>query len=281
MEQPNAPDAANAANAADNAASSSRFFKLPDFWTGSAAAWFGVAEAQFNIRGVTSQRDKFALVSAVLPEASGRRVTHLLAAPGDNCYDDLRAALLAAHQLTAYQKAEKLLSSEPLGDRRPSDLLAELLELVKPGDEKTNLFSLIFLRRLPAAVRLQLTEDDHEDVRALAQKADRCAASLHKHQGQLISAVGATEDADPVELELAPVAAVRAARGGGNQRRNNRGGRGGRPAGQNQQSGQQAQQDPPNTPARVAQQASGICFKHFRYGDQAYGCVKPCSWQGN
>ena len=38
-----------------------RFFKLPDFWTASPAAWLGVAEAQFLLRGTTSQRDRFAL----------------------------------------------------------------------------------------------------------------------------------------------------------------------------------------------------------------------------
>ena len=51
-----------------------------------------------------------------------------------------------------------------------------MLELVHPGEERTRLFSMLFLRRLPPAVRLQLTEDDHEDVRALVEKADRCAA---------------------------------------------------------------------------------------------------------
>ena len=69
-----------------------RFFTLPDFWTASPAAWFGVAEAQFLLRGTTQQRERFALVAAVLPEASTRRVAHILAASGDNCYTDLRTS---------------------------------------------------------------------------------------------------------------------------------------------------------------------------------------------
>ena len=52
-----------------------RFYKLPDFWSASPAAWFGVIEAQFQLRGTDAQRDKFALVTAVLPEASTRRVS--------------------------------------------------------------------------------------------------------------------------------------------------------------------------------------------------------------
>ena len=51
-------------------AANQRFYKLPDFWSASPAAWFGVVEAQFLLRGTEAQRDRFALVSAVLPEAS-------------------------------------------------------------------------------------------------------------------------------------------------------------------------------------------------------------------
>ena len=91
-------------------------------------------------------------------------MAHILAAPGDNSYDDLRATLLVAYQLTTYQKAKKLFSSEPLEDHRPSELLSEMLELIYPGEEQSRLFAMLFLGHLPAAVRLQLTEDNHEDV---------------------------------------------------------------------------------------------------------------------
>ena len=35
------------------------FFRLPDFWIASPATWFGVAEAQFLLRGTTTQWDRF------------------------------------------------------------------------------------------------------------------------------------------------------------------------------------------------------------------------------
>ena len=143
-------------------AANQRFYKLPDFWSASPAAWFGVVEAQFLLRGTEAQRDRFALVSAVLPEASARRVAHILAAPGDTCYTDLKAALLAAHQLTSFQKAEHLFSAEPLGERCPSELLSEMLELVHPGEERTHLFAMLFLRRLP---RLSATSSPRTTTR--------------------------------------------------------------------------------------------------------------------
>ena len=89
-----------------------------------------------------------------------------------------------------------------------------MLELVYPGEERSRLFAMLFLRRLPAAVRLQLTEDDHEDVCALAVKADRCAASIHGHQ-QLLPVFAATADdcEDTEEQSDFTVAAMGSSRG--------------------------------------------------------------------
>ena len=265
-----------------------RYYKLPDFWSASPAAWFGIVEAQFLIRGTEAQRDKFALVTAVLPETSARRVAHILAAPGEECYNDLKTALLAAHQLTSYQKAERLFSAEALGEHRPSELLSEMLELEHPGEERTRLFSMLFLRPLPPAVRLQLTEDDHEDMRALAEKADRCAASIHRHQQTASPIFSATTDNTPEveEQEEFSVTAVGSGRGGrgaqrgrGGQNRSGRPGRGGqRPQQLQPNSTQPAAAD---TPAQLARQASGLCRSHFRYGDKAYSCGGNCTWQGN
>ena len=143
-------------------ATNQRFYKLSDFWSASPAAWFGVVDAQFLLHGTEAQRDRLALVTAVLPVSSARRVAHILAAPGDTCYTDLKAALLAAYQLTFFQKAELLFYAEPLGEHRPLELLSEMLELVHPGEERTRLFAMLFLRRLP---RLSATSSPRTTTR--------------------------------------------------------------------------------------------------------------------
>ena len=169
-----------------------------------------------------------------------------------------------------------------LGDRRPSELLSEMLELVHPGEERSRLFAMLFLRRLPAAVRLQLTKDDHEDVRALADKADRCATSIHRHQQLLpVFATTADDTEDNDEQSDFTVAAVGSSRGGrfnqrsrGGQNRSRDGRSGQRP----QSSSSSSQQDP--SQAQQAKQA-GLCRNHFIYGDKTYNCGGNCSWSGN
>ena len=199
--------------------------------------------------------------------------------PGDNCYDELRAALLVAHQLTAFQKAEKLFSSEPLGDcHRPSQLLSEMLELVYPGEERSRLFAMLFLRRLPVAVRLQLTEDNNEDVPALADKADRCTISIHHHQ-QVLPVFPATTDNCEVNKEqsdyyLATVGSYRGGRSSQRSRGCQNHPKGGRGSQRPQNSSSSSQQERIQT--QLAKQAD-LCRNHFIYGEKTNNCGRNCS----
>jgi len=285
---PAAAAAGEAAAGEAAAGGAGKYFKLPDFWPSSIAAWFGVAEAQFDLRGVTSQRARFGLVASILPEASAKKVTHLLQSPSATCYDDLKKALLSSHLLSEVQRMDMLFNMDPLGSRRPSDLLSEMLELVDPGEEKTKLFARLFLRRLPAPVRVQLTEDDLTDLRSLAEKADRKVASLAKQAADAVlinaaTAPAADSDNNVAAFEELSVSAARfngrgrgrgKGRGGWNK---NRGGGGGR----NNFGGGNNFNQKKETPVDIAIASSGLCRSHFIYGETAHSCQQPCSWQGN
>jgi len=121
---------------------------------------------------------RFSLVTSKIPESSARKVSHLLTTPSESCYVDLKTALLSTHQLTEIQKSDRLFDMVNLGARWPMDLLAEMIEVVKPGEEKTQLFGMLFMWCLPPAVQAQLMEEDHTDLRVLVKKADLVAVSL-------------------------------------------------------------------------------------------------------
>ena len=274
MDEPPPPPVTQAGPAAQ-AASGSRYFKLGDFWTASPHAWFGIIESQFTLRNITSQQERFSLVANVLPEASARKITHLLSSPPVDCYDAIKAAILSTHQVTEMQRMELLFNMDNLGSKRPMDLLSEMLELVKPGEEKTQLFAMLFICRLLPQVRVQLTEDDYSDLRALAAKADRCTAFLARQStASAISSAIPGDDGD----EQSEFAVSAVSRGGQQNRFNKRGGK------QQQQPRQQQQQPPAeesDAPADLARLSSGLCIYHFRYGSKARSCRQPCTWQGN
>jgi len=284
---PHVPVVVNLAAGVADAPSSTHFFKLPDFWPASPHAWFGVVEAQFATRNITRERDRFGLVTAVLPESSARKITHLLAAPPADCYTAIKAALLSALQLTEIQRMELLFNMDSIGNKRPMDLLSEMMELVKPGEERTQLFAMLFMRRLPPQVRVQLTEDDHTDLRALAAKADRVTATLARQTSNSIASASALSQ-DESQDDTAEFSVTAMGRGGGHGGGGcggcNRGGK--RPQYQQQQhqQGQQQQQQPAedaSSPLDLARLSSGLCYYHFHYGAKARSCTKPCAWQGN
>jgi hypothetical protein len=78
-----------------------------------------------------------------------------------------------SHQLLPVQKAMKLMDLPDLGDRRPSQLLADLLQDCPPGEQGTAFFRGAFLKRLPAHIQVHLSQIDSMDLKELAQHADQ------------------------------------------------------------------------------------------------------------
>jgi hypothetical protein len=173
---------AEAAIFAPGAASGS--FRLPEFWAEATANWFAMAEAQFLLRPIMSNIDKFCHVLMALPKASYRMISHLVTqAPAEDTYEELKAALMSYHELSDYQRIDMLSHMEPLGGRKPSELLAAMLELCPQDHHNSPFFFFFFLQCLPSEIRVLLSEESPADVRKVAEKADRLMV-LHCPQHQ-------------------------------------------------------------------------------------------------
>ena len=107
-----------------------RDIKLPSFWSNKPSSWFTLAESRFRTHGITGEQAKFDQLVGALSKESIRRVLDLVEVPPLHTpYAQLKARLLDAHQLTDYRKVDQLLKMGDLGARRPSELLATMLEL--------------------------------------------------------------------------------------------------------------------------------------------------------
>ena len=117
-----------------------RDIKLPSFWSDKPSSWFALAESRFHTQGITGEQAKFdQLVGALSKESIGRVLDLVEVPPLFTPYTQLKTRQLDAHQLTDYQKVDQLLKMGDLGARRPSELLAAMLELCPSGQE-TSLF---------------------------------------------------------------------------------------------------------------------------------------------
>lgn len=268
---PAAP-AANAgqANNTEPSFSAAASLRLAPFWPDTPAAWFGMAECQFHLRRITDERDKFCILVSSLSKDSIRLVSHLVEQPpADLPYTTLKATLLSSHQLTDFQRVELLHRVEPLGGRRPSELLAVMMELCPRGQENNIFFQFMFLQRLPKEIRIMLAEDDHGDLRRLAEKADKLW-SLHSRQGHdLVAAMS--------DVQLEDEGAVAAVQGGYRQAANKK--FHGKSAAKKPATPSSGVANP--SPAYLARDSAGLCFYHWTFGEKATKCKEPCSWQGN
>ena len=270
-----------------------RDVKLPSFWHDKPASWFALAESRFRTYAVTSEQAKFdQLVGSLNKESIGRVLDLVEHPPIVTPYSVLKQRLLEAHQLTDYQKVDQLLKMEALGARKPSELLAAMLETCPRGQETNIFFTHLFLCRLPAELRIMLGEDDHQDVRNLVAKADKLWA-LHGQKSSLVATVEQV-----VEESSSIVAAVSGRGRGGRGGRSSRGGRGQHAGVRNNQQSQagglqntnrpSSQQGAGGTavtaslsPSDLARMGTDLCFFHWSWGDKARSCQAPCSWQGN
>ncbi|XP_064462352.1 uncharacterized protein LOC135372820 [Ornithodoros turicata] len=120
--------------------------RLPPFWSHNATVWFLQVECQFALSGITSQLAKFRHVVSVLPqEVAAQLIDVLTAPPAANPYDALKAALLERTTTSERKRFQELLSAEDLGDRRPTELLRHMQNLL---GERAVTFDASFLKQL-------------------------------------------------------------------------------------------------------------------------------------
>ena len=232
--------------------------KLNTFWPDSAEIWFAQADAQFEIKNISTSRAKFYHAVSALPQDVAGQVLDLIRSPPkDDPYQVLRTRLVRLYTLNEYQRFESLVSLSISGDQKPSHLMNRMLALY-PDDFKPDfVFRGLFLRRLPIEMRAHLLRESIDDPIEMALKADE----LHQNR---VSSAAANILVDV--SDEAPVNVV-----------SNRS----RPPPRSS-----AVKKPPprrsTTPAPSSRSSvSSFCWYHRKHGDDATNCREPCSFSGN
>jgi hypothetical protein len=240
--------------------------KLPPFWVENSGAWFRNADGQFFLHGINDELVKYYNALNAIPESVVNKIADFVEAelPADP-YTQLRNRLVTAHELSPYQRVHMIATLPPIGDQKPSELLAEMVRLCPRGEEQSIFFIYMFLNRLPRDIRSHLSGMDMADRTALAARADE----LWAHRPPQVASVATIDDDGEGE-----VCAVRAgAPRGGQRSQQAAGGGGNKKAAKKLGNMTKAEEE--------EMRVSGLCFYHFRYADNAMRCRKPCVWKEN
>jgi hypothetical protein len=88
-------------------------------------------------------------------------------------YEQLKARLTTSYGKTPWKQVNSLLDMPPLGDRRPSHMMNEMLSLIPTGSNQNDyIFLGIFLRKLASTMREHLAAANHTAAAATAALAD-------------------------------------------------------------------------------------------------------------
>ena len=121
-------------------------------------------------------------------EVAIRVASFLEVVPEVKPYDTLKGALLSAYTLNEYQRAEALANLPPLGDQRPSELLAQIRQLLPVGHKDCFRSKYDFLSRLPVEIRSTLVNSSLE-LDALAAEADNLWSAVRGNTFNHLSVV--------------------------------------------------------------------------------------------
>ena len=196
----------------------SALVQLPMFDRTEPDAWLLLADANFNLRGVTDSRTKYWYVLSKFDASTLRKLSTFLKEPrGTDPYQELREMLCQTYEPPLEQKLDAFLTLMEIGDERPSKFGLELQRLTASAS-MDNVRKRIFLRCLPKTIVTAIMGSLEGNFQAIVKAADRAwtAASTASGQSSSAATVSAVSsaltsssrgaDAADVSVELVPPA---------------------------------------------------------------------------
>ena len=214
--------------------------------------WFCLTDATLHAQGIVHPFDKFQRLMMALDDAASVAVNDIIRDLGslDDPYTAAKERLCRTFQRSPIDACNAIIDFPPLGAKKPSVLMNEMLALLPHGEKPGHLFTAHFLRRLPQNMREHLATRTFADPREMAEHAD------------LLFNVQAA----------APVVAA-----AGTVKNKNK----------NKKNANKRRQSPsPNRSGRKQTPGPGrdhLCYTHARYGVKAYECSDPkfCTFSEN
>ena len=256
--------------------------KLPPFWPADPELWFAQVEAQFACRRIVSQRSKFDyVVSSLSPEYAAEVRDLLIRPPTDDPYQTLKTQLTNRTTASEQRKLQLLFTSEELGDKKPTQLLRRMQQLLgdRPAMADESFLRELFLQRLPSNVRMVLASTpDSTGLDKLAELADK-VIEVATPPGTIASVASSptiTAEVEHLRAEVSRLEKLVKKLAHSSSRPASR------PASRSsRRSPTPATHSASTSPDPTGQPSDTVCWYHQKFGNKAQRCRSPCSYQSN
>lgn len=245
--------------------------KLPPFWPADPELWIAQVEAQFRTRNITKDDTKYDhVVASLSPDTAGEIREVLLNPPETEKYAAIKAALLKRNELSDQKRLQELLSKEDLGDRRPTQILRRMRQLVGETVLDAKLLHTLFFQKLPHTVQqIMVTAGDEVALEDMAEMADRIldvtTPQVNKitvpNQTTSVSEISMLRDEVRELKKMIKNMGVTKSGSHSQQRSSSRG-----------RSPYRKQRDINRHP---------LCWYHHKFGDKSTKCEHPCEWSAS
>ena len=249
--------------------------KLTPFWRTDPLVWFAQAEAQFATRAINQEATKYAHVIAALPQDVAQEIRDILVnPPATEQYSTLKKSLIARVSASEQRRVQLLLTEEELGDRKPSQLLRRMEQLLGEQKLEKGIFKQLFLQRLPVNVRQILASTSESlPLSELAALADRIVETQSYAPGTISAIAPVNSESNPKAssaLESQVSELTRLVRDlttvvGNIQRSRSR-------SRSRKRDNRQVRRD-----SSIDGSSDELCWYHHKFGDNAHRCRPPCA----
>lgn len=257
--------------------------KLPDFFAENVELWFWQVESAFIASGITSDAKKYHAIIGQLPSRVIFKLADFKSNPParNQMYDTLKNRIVKEYADSEQTKITKLLEDMPLGDRKPSQLLAEMRTKASNTAINDNFLAQLWMRALPETIRAILSAEDMTPLTDKAATADRIMEAMrngllfptrgvNEIQTNAVQSNSKASVTDDVFSEFKNAIAnlsteVRQLRQSRSTKRNDT------PARKN------SNREPSTSNSEKPQH--DFCWWHFKFGTDAKKCKEPCKFQ--
>lgn len=245
--------------------------RLPQFWRDKPRLWFAQFETVLANQKL-SDENKFGLAVAQLEKMDVEQISDIiLGVPNTGRYEELKKRLLSVYEESENKQLQKLLNEMELGDQRPSQLLRRMRDLARnkiPDDT----LRMLWMSHLPSTTRAVLTVSEESTLDSLAAMADKMDEQTKEVNSICSCGHGSGKTAQPstssdtrviemIESLTKEIAALKMDRSRSQYRR---------PRFHDSQRSRSRSK---------SSQRSSVCYFHRKFGNQAYRCRSPCTFE--